>query len=66
MDETFRKLIRPMDANGLRGVFSRGKPIYGGVKHHPKMGKLMKNNRPEFKTFDYQKAIRERFSNVRD
>jgi hypothetical protein len=29
MDQTFRKLIRPVDARGKKGIFLRGRPTYG-------------------------------------
>lgn len=34
-DQLMRKLIRPVDARGLRGVFSRGKPVYGSGSNTP-------------------------------
>lgn len=35
MDEAFRKVLRPVDARGKRGVYSRGKPNYGGLMNAP-------------------------------
>lgn len=29
-DSIFRKLIRPMDARGMRGIMSRGRNVYPG------------------------------------
>jgi hypothetical protein len=35
-DSQLRKLVRPMDARGKRGIFSRGKNVYKGTSHSPK------------------------------
>lgn len=48
-----------MDAKGMRGVLSRGKPIYGGNRVHPKMGKI-----PEGQS-KYSMAILKRFEDAK-
>jgi hypothetical protein len=53
-DSTFRKIIRPVDARGLRGVFSRGKPVYRGGFNSPKPKQNV-----------VQQAILERYKNAR-
>lgn len=42
MDQIFRKLTRPMDARGLRGIFSRGKATYPGGAPNPKQLQLIR------------------------
>lgn len=34
-DQIFRKLIRPVDPRGLKGIFSRGTPTYGMSGNSP-------------------------------
>lgn len=63
MDQDFRKLIRPMDARGLQGVFSRGKPVYRGVSNSPKPKDRTKAKRNKIP--NYREAIIERFNNER-
>ena len=38
-DNSIRKQLLPVDARGLRGVFSRGKPQYGKFANAPHIGK---------------------------
>lgn len=58
-DSSFRKVLGTMDAKGMRGVLSRGKPIYGGNRVHPKMGKI-----PEGQS-KYSMAILKRFEDAK-
>lgn len=52
MDSLFRRLVRPMDARGPRGVMSRGKPVYRGGFTSPKP-----------RQNDLQKLVKERYRN---
>lgn len=61
MDDIFRKIVRPIDATGLRGVLSRGKPIYGLGKTSPKTKDVRLV--PNKKTIDYASLIRKRYAN---
>ena len=38
-DNSIRKQLLPVDARGLRGVFSRGKPQYGKFANAPHIGR---------------------------
>ena len=35
MDAEFRRILRPVDGRGKRGVYSRGKPNYPGLLNAP-------------------------------
>lgn len=40
MDDSFRRILRPVDGRGKRGVYSRGKPNYPGAANVPNAGPI--------------------------